>query len=155
EAAEVVRLLHTIAGSATRTAARLVAQIGADVSRFPSAEALAAWVGLAPGNNESAGRQRSGRTRTGTSWMRAALVQAAKAAARMKQSALAARYPRIAARRGAQKASIALAPRRLVIAYHVILGRPPDPALGEDSLTRLEPAARAKRLVRQLGRLGF
>lgn len=155
EEAEVVRLLDTIPGIAVRTAELLVAEIGTTVDRFPSAEALASWVGLAPGNNESAGRQRNGRTRKGTAWIRAALVQAAKAAARMKHTALAARYHRIAARRGAKKATIALAHTLLVIAYHVILRREAYHELGEDYLTRLEPEARAKRLVRQLGRLGF
>jgi len=155
EEAVVVRLLDTIPGIAARTAELLVAEIGTDVGRFPSAEALASWVGLAPGNNESAGRQRSGRTRKGNTWIRAALVQAAKAAARMKHTALAARYHRIAARRGAKKATIALAHALLVIAYHVILRREPYHELGEDYLTRLQPDARAKRLVRQLGRLGF
>ncbi len=155
EEAAVVQLLDTIPGIAARTAELLVAEIGTNVSRFPSAEALASWVGLAPGNNESAGRQRSGRTRKGNTWLRAALVQAAKAAARMKHTALAARYHRIAARRGAKKATIALAHTLLVIAYHVILRREPYHELGEDYLNRLEPEARAKRLVRQLGRLGF
>lgn len=73
----------------------------------------------------------------------------------MKHTALAARYHRIAARRGAKKATIALAHTLLVIAYHVILRREPYHELGEDYLNRLEPEARAKRLVRQLGRLGF
>jgi transposase len=155
EEAEVVRLLDTIPGIAARTAELLVAEIGTDVGRFHSAEALAAWVGLAPGKNESAGRQRSGRTRKGNTWIRAALAQAAKAAARMKHTALAARYHRIAARRGAKKATIALAHTLLVIAYHVILRREPDHELGEDYLSRLEPEARARRLVRQLARLGF
>jgi hypothetical protein len=123
--------------------------------RFPSAAALAAWAGLAPGNNESAGRQRSGRTRKGNVWLRTALVQAAQAAAHIKHTALAARYRRIAARRGAKKAVIALAHTLLVIAYYVILRREPYHELGEDYLQRLDPEARAQRLVRQLTRLGF
>jgi transposase len=124
------------------------------MSRFPSA-ALAAWAGLAPGNNESAGRQRSGRTRKGNVWLRTALVQAAQAAAHMKHTALAARYRRIAARRGAKKAVIALAHTLLVIAYHVILRREAYHELGEDYLQRIEPEVRAQRLVRQLSQLGF
>jgi len=116
DAAQVVALLDTIPGIAEGTAQVLVAEIGTDRSRFPSAAALAAWAGLAPGNNESAGRQRSGRTRTGHVWLRTARVQAAQAAAHMKHTALAARYRRIAARRGAKKAVIALAHPLLVIA---------------------------------------
>jgi len=116
DAAQVVALLDTIPGIAEGTAQLLVAEIGTDMSRFPSAAALAAWAGLAPGNNESAGRQRSGRTRKGNVWLRTALVQAAQAAAHMKHTALAARYRRMAARRGAKKAVIALAHSLLVIA---------------------------------------
>jgi len=153
--AAVVRLLDTIPGIAARTAELLVAEIGTDMGRFPSAAALAAWAGLAPGNDESVGRQCCGRTRKGNVWLRAALIQAAKAAARMKHTALAARYRRIAARRRAKKATIALAHALLVIAYHMIARREPYRELGEDHLTRLEPEARARRLVHQLGRLGF
>jgi transposase len=97
EEAAVVALLDTIPGVALTTAQVLVAEIGTDLRRFPSAAAFSAWVGLAPGNNESAGTQRSGRTRKGNTWLRAVLVQAAQAAAHMKQTALAARYRRIAA----------------------------------------------------------
>src|SRR5258706_12583660 len=116
DAAQVVALLDTIPGIAQGTAHLLVAEIGTDMTRFPSAAALAAWAGLAPGNNESAGRQRSGRTRKGNGWLRTALVQAAQPAAHMKHSPPAAPYRRIAARRGAKKAVIALAHTLLVIA---------------------------------------
>lgn len=81
DAAQVVALLDTIPSIAESTAQVLVAEIGADMTRFSSAAALAAWVGRAPGNNASAGRQRSGRTRKGNVWLRTALVQAAQAAA--------------------------------------------------------------------------
>ena len=155
DAAQVVALLDTIPGIAEGTAQLVVAEIGADMSRFPSAAALAAWAGLAPGNNESAGRQRSGRTRKGNVWLRTALVQAAQAAAHMKHTALPARYRRIAARRGAKKAVIALAHTLLVIAYHVISRRQPYHELGEEYLQRTDPEARAQRLVRQLSHLGF
>jgi transposase len=103
EEAEGVRLLETIPDSAVRTAELLVAASGTDGGRLLSVEALAAWVGLAPGNTASAGRQRRGRTRTGNTWMRAALVPAAKAAARMKHTALGARSQRIAARLAAEQ----------------------------------------------------
>jgi len=155
DAAQVVALLDTIPGIAEGTAQLLVAEIGTDMSRFPSAAALASWAGLAPGNNESAGRQRTGRTRKGNVWLRTAMVQAAQAAAHVKQTALAARYRRIAARRGAKKAVIALAHTLLVIAYHVILRREPYHELGEDYLQQITPTMRAQRLVRQLSRLGF
>jgi transposase len=155
EAAEVVALLDSIPGLSEASAQVIVAEIGTDMTRFPSAAALAAWAGLAPGNDESAGRQRSGRTRKGNTWLRTLLVQAAQAAAHTKHTALAARYRRIAARRGAKKAAVALAHALLVIIYHVIARRQPYHELGEDYFHRLDPQARAKRLVHQLTHLGF
>jgi transposase len=101
---EVVALLDTIPGLSEATAQVVVAEIGTDMG-FPSAAALAAWAGLAPGNNERAGRQRSGRTRKGNVWLRTILVQAAQAAAHTKETALVARYRRIAARRGTRRRS--------------------------------------------------
>ncbi len=148
EAAEVVALLDSIPGLSATTAQVVVAEIG-------TAAALAAWAGLAPGNDESAGRQRSGRTRKGNVWLRTLLVQAAQAAAHTKHTALAARYRRLAARRGAKKAVVALAHALLVIIYHVIARRQPYHELGEDYFQRLDPAARAQRLVHQLTTLGF
>lgn len=153
--AVVVALLDTIPGLSEATAQVVVAEIGTDMSRFPSAAALAAWAGLAPGNNESAGRQRSGRTRKGNVWLRTILVQAAQAAAHTKDTALVARYRRIAARRGHKKAIVALAHTLLVIIYHVIARRQPYHELGADYFQRLDPATHANRLVHQLARLGF
>jgi transposase len=155
EEAEVVALLDTIPGLSQATAQVIVAEIGTNMTRFPSAAALAAWAGLAPGNDESAGRQRSGRTRKGNVWLRTILVQSAQAAAHTKHTALAARYHRIAARRGHKKAVVALAHALLVIIYHVIMRRQPYHELGEDYFQRLDPQARAKRLVHQLAHLGF
>ena len=155
EEAEVVALLDGIPGLSEATAQVVVAEIGTDITRFPSAAALAAWAGLAPGNNESAGRHRSGRVRKGNVWLRTILVQAAHAAAHTKHTALAARYRRIAARRGHKKAVVALAHALLVISYHVIARRQPYHELGADYFQRLDPVARAKRLVRQLTHLGF
>ncbi len=155
EEGEVVALLDTIPGLSQTTAQVIVAEIGTNMTRFPSAAALAAWAGLAPGNDESAGRQRSGRTRKGNVWLRTMLVQAAQAAAHTKHTALAARYRRIAARRGHQKAVVALAHALLVIISHVIARRQPYHELGEDYFQRLDPEVRAKRLVHQLTHLGF
>ena len=106
------------------------------MGRFPSAKHLAAWAGLAPGNHESAGRQRSGRTRKGNRWLRTALVAAAQSAARTKQSYLGAQYRRIAARRGAKRAILAVAHSMLVIAYHLIARREPYRELGADYFDR-------------------
>jgi transposase len=153
--AEVVALLDTIPGIGPGTAEVLLAEIGLDMSRFPSAASRAAWAGLAPGNNESAGRQRNGRARKGNVWLRTALVQAAQAAAHTKGTSLSAQYHRIAARRGATKAVIAVAHTLLVIAYYVILRREPYQELGPDYADRQRPAVTATRLVRRLQQLGF
>ena len=152
---EVVELLDTIPGIARGTAELLVAEIGTDMGRFPSAHHLASWAGLAPGNNESGGRQRSGRTRKGNVWLRSALVAAAQAAVRTKQTYLAAQYQRLAARRGAKKAILAVAHTLLTIIYHVIARREPYRELGAAHFDRRRPAATADRLVRRLQRLGF
>src|SRR5262249_28203823 len=97
--------LQTVPGVGRRTAEVLLAEIGADRRRFPSAGHLASWAGLCPGNDESAGKRRSGRTRKGSPWLRTALVEAAQAAARTKDTYLAAQYRRLAARRGAKRAA--------------------------------------------------
>jgi transposase len=151
----VVELLDTIPGIAQGTAELLIAEIGTDMTRFPSADHLASWAGLCPGNHESGGRQRSGRTRKGNVWLRAALVASAQAAVRTKGSYLAAQYHRIAARRGAKKAIIAVAHTLLTIVYHVIARREPYRELGADYFDRQKPVVTANRLVRRLRRLGF
>jgi transposase len=150
----VVALLDTIPGIGRAMGELLVAEIGVDMTKFPTPAHLAAWAGVAPGSNESAGRQRSGRTRKGNAWLKTALVQAAHGAARMKGTALAAQYRRVAARRGAKRAIMAVAHRLLVIAYHVIARREPYHELGADYLERRRPVAVVDRLVQRLRQLG-
>ena len=153
-------LLDGIPGLCEATAQGVGAEIGTDRGRCPSAAALAAGAGRAPGHDESAGRQRSGRTRTGNVWRHTILVPAAHAAAHPKHTALAARYRRIAARRiaarrGHKKAVVALAHALLVSISHVLGRRQPSHELGEDSFQHRGPVARAKRFVPQLTHLGF
>ncbi len=124
------------------------------MTRFPTPGHLAAWAGVAPGNNESAGRQRAGRTRKGNTWLKTALVQAAHGAARTKGTALAAKHKRVAARRGTKRAIMAVAHRILVIAYHVIARREPYRELGADYLERRRAPATVDRLVHRLRQLG-
>ncbi len=154
EEEQVVELLDTIPGIGRAMAELLVAEVGLDMRKFPTPAHLAAWAGVAPGSNESAGRQRSGRTRKGNAWLKTALVQAAHGAARTKGTALAAQYKRIAARRGTRRAIMAVAHRLLVIAYHVIARREPYHELGADYLERRRPAAAVDRLVQRLRQLG-
>ena len=151
---ELIQLLDTIPGVGRAMAELLVAEVGADMTRFPTPGPLAAWAGVVPGNNESAGRQRSGRTRKGNAWLKTALVQAAHGAARTKGTALAAKHKRVAARRGTKRAIMAVAHRILVIAYHVIARREPYRELGADYLERRRAPATVDRLVHRLRQLG-
>jgi transposase len=126
-----------------------------DMSRFPSAAALAAWAGLAPGNDESAGKRRSGRTRKGSPWLRTALVEAAQAAARTRNTYLAAQYRRLAARRGAKRAAVAVAHTLLVIIYTLLKHKVAYHELGSQYFDERDRQAVQRRLVRRLEALGY
>ena len=112
--------LDTIPGINRRTAEVLIAEIGVDMSMFPSDRHLASWAGLYPGNNESAGKHKSGTTRKGSRWLRMGLIEAAAAAVRTKDSALRARYQRVMRHRGHKKAVVAVAHAMLRAVYHLL-----------------------------------
>jgi transposase len=152
--AEAVERLKTIPGIDQRTAEGLVAEIGTDMGRFPTSGHLASWAGMCPGNNESAGRHRSGRTTKGDRWLRQRLTQAAWAASHTKGTYLSAQYHRLAARRGKKRAVVALGHTLLVIVYHVLKDQATYKELGSDYLDRLEPDRLTRQLVRRLERLG-
>jgi transposase len=149
-------LLCSIPGVADRTAEVIVAELGPDVSRFPSHRHAASWAAVCPGHDESAGKRRSGKTRKGDRWLRVALIEAANSAAgRTKDTYLRAQYLRIKRRRGHQKAIVAVAHSILVSAYHVLAEGRPYEELGGDYFLRREDHERiTQRLVRQLERLG-
>jgi transposase len=151
-----VSLLVTIPGVSNRTAQVVLAEIGADMSRFPTAGHLASWAGMCPGNNESAGKHRSGRTRHGSKWLRRALVEAGQAAGRTKDTYLAAHYAQIRSRRGPQRAAVAVGHSILVIAWHLLTtGEPYDDLGGDYFDRRRNSAARQRRLVAQLEAMGL
>ena len=152
---QAVTLLDTIPGVGPETAQVIVAEIGVDMSRFPSANHLAAWAGVAPGNYESAGKRKSGRMRQGNKALKTALTQAAHAAARTKDTYLAAQAQHLAGRRGKKRAIMAVAHSILVIAYHLIQRQEPYRELGGNYFDELRPEATAKRLVKRLERLGY
>jgi transposase len=152
---QAVELLDTIPGVARQTAQVIVAEIGIDMSRFPTANHLAAWAGVAPGNNESAGKRRSGKTRKGNTALTTALIQAAHGVAHTRGTYLAAQYHRLAGRRGAKRAAVAVAHSILVIAYYLIKRKEPYREMGADYFDKRRPEASAKRLVRRLEHLGY
>jgi transposase len=154
--AETVTLLRTIPGIDQRAAEMLVAEIGDDMGRFPTAAHLASWAGMCPGNHESGGKHRSGRTRKGSKWLRENLIQCAKAAARSKNTYLSAQYGRLKGRRGHGRATVAVGHSILVIAYHLISRRQPYTDLGAAHfLERHGSEAFKRKLVSDLERLGF
>jgi transposase len=152
--AEVRGLLETIPGVGRRVAEVILAEVGAEVTPFPTAAHLASWAGLCPGNNESAGKTRSGRMRKGSIWLRASLIQAAWAASRTRNTYLSSHFRRIAARQGRKRAAAAVAHTILVMAYHLISRREPYRDLGADYLDQLDPTRATRRLVERLQRMG-
>ena len=152
---EAVALLDTLPGVARHAAEMIVAEIGTDMSRFPSAADLAAWAGVAPGNHESAGKRASGKTRKGNRLLRTVLTQVAHAAARTKGTYLAAQYRRLAARHGKKKAILAVAHSILVMAYYMLLRQEPYREAGADYFDKCRPEVTAKRLVKRLEALGY
>ena len=149
-------LLCTIPGVAERTAEVILAELGPDMSRFATHRQAASWAAVCPGHDESAGKRRSGKTRTGDSWLRVALIEAANsAAARTKDTYLRAQYLRIRRRRGHKKAIVAVGHSILVAAYYILRDEVPYRELGGDFfINREDPERIARRLVRQLERLG-
>ncbi len=146
---------ETIPGIKRRLAEVMLAEIGVEMERFPSSRHLASWAGRCPGNNESAGKRLSGRTRKGSPWLRTALVEAAHAAIHGKDSYLSAQYHRLVVRRGGKKATIAVGHSLLVIIYHVLADKKDDQELGGNYFDEWDRQAVQKRLVRRLEKLGY
>ncbi len=151
----LIALLDTITGIGRLTAEVVVAEIGVDMTRFPSAAHLCSWAGVVPGNNESAGKRRGGKIRKGSPWLRAVLVEAAHAAGRTKTSYLGAQYRRLVARKGRKRAAVAVAHSILTIIYHVLSDRKPYADLGVDYFDRRDQQALERRLVSRLEALGY
>jgi transposase len=147
--------LDSIPGIAQRTAEVLIAEIGVDMRQFPTAQHLASWAGLCPGQNESAGKHKSGRIRPGNRWLRMALIEAASLASHSRTTAFGARYRRIARHRGHKKAVVAVAHAMLVTAYHLLDRGMDYREPGVDYFDRRH-ADRAKRhAIRALERQGY
>jgi transposase len=153
--AEQIARLDTIPGLDQRGAESLLAEIGTQMSRFPSAAHLASWAGMVPGHNESAGKRHSGKTRKGSRWLRALLVEAAQAAGRTKNTYLGAQYHRLLARRGKKKAVVAVGHTILIIAYHLLRRNVTYEDLGPHYFDERERPRVERRLVQRLERLGY
>ena len=153
--ADAVQLLDTSPGVGETVAQILVAEVGGDMARFPTAKHLASWAGMCPGNNESAGKPKNGKTTKGSHYLRAALVQAAWAASPQTGTYLAAQYQRLVNRRGKKKALMAVGQSILGIAYHVLQNRTRSQDLGGDYCARRNGDKQRKRLIRQLESLGL
>ncbi len=152
--AEAAARLETIPGVSRRTAEVVIDEIGVEMDQFPTAGHLASWAGMCPGNHESAGKRRGGRTTKGSRWLRAGLVQAAHAAGRSKRTYLGAQFRRLAARRGAKRAAVAVGHTLLGIIYTILKRGTTYQDLGPEFLDRLEPERLTRQLVRRLERLG-
>jgi transposase len=149
--------LTSIPGVSTRVAEVIIAETGADMSRFATPQRLASWAGMCPGNNESAGKHFTGRTRKGNRWLRGALGEAAAAASKSKDTYLSARYHRLAGRRGTKRAQVAIGHDILVAAWFILTHQVDYKDLGADYFDTHAMDARRKttRLTEQLQALGY
>ena len=152
---EAIEAIDAIPGVGRRIAEEVLAETGADMAQFPTAAHLASWVGVCPGNNESAGKRKSGRARKGNPHARQALVEAAQSAAHTKDTYLSSQYHRIAARRGSKRAAVAVAHTILIIIYHILKEHTTYRDLGADHFDKLNQDAAARRAIKKLEALGY
>ncbi len=152
---DAILRLDEIPGIGRRTAEDVLAEIGLDMSRFPTAGHLASWAHVCPGNHESAGKRKSGATGRGNPWLRAALVEAARAAARTKKSYFSAQYHRLAARRGGKRAALAVAHSLLITIYHLLNRGTEYQDLGVNYFDERRQQQTVLRAVSRIERLGY
>jgi transposase len=151
----LIALLCTIPGIAELAASTILAEIGTDMSRFPTAGHLLAWAGLCPGQNESAGKRKSSRLRKGSPWLKTLMVQCGWAAARKKDSYYKSQFNRLRDRHGAKKAICAVAASMLTAIYHMLKNGTEHQDLGANHFDRRSIQIKAKRLAAQIAKLGF
>ena len=152
---ETIERLDSIPGVGRRSAEELLAETGTDMSQFPTAAHLASWAKVSPGNNESAGKRQSGRTGRGNPWIKAALTEAAQAAAKTKDKYFAAQYRRLAPRRGKKRAIAAVAHSILVSIYHMLRDNVAYQELGGDYFDARDRLAIVRRAARRIEGLGY
>jgi hypothetical protein len=152
---EAITLLDSAPGVDTRAAQAVLAEIGLNMTQFPTADHLASWAGLAPGNYQSGGKHYSGRTTKGNRTLRAIMTQVAWAAVRTQGTYAKALYHRLAARRGAKRAIVAVAHSLLVSIYHMLARRQPYQELGADYFDQRRKASKVDWYLNQLAKLGY
>ena len=153
--AEAVALAQTLPGVGETAASALIAEVGPDMSRFPTHKHLASWAGVCPGNKQSGGKRLSSKTTHGNPWLRSILAEVAWAIAHTKDTYLAAQFHRLARRLGKQKAVVAISHSVLVILYHMLRDHRPYTDLGPDYFDQLDRQRLERHHVRRLERLGY
>lgn len=152
---DLIELLDTIPGVNRRGAEVILAEVGNDMSRFPTPKHLASWAGICPGQNESAGKRKSEKTRKGSKWLRTTLIECASAAARSKHTYLGARYRQIAKRRGHKKAVVATAHTIITVVWQMLSKTEPYVEAGADIAISEVEEQKKRRAIRELQRLGY
>jgi len=152
---DAIARLDTIPGVGTRGAQEIIAAIGTDMNRFPTSRHLASWAKVSPGNNESAGKRKSGKTGTHGPWFRVTLVEAAHGASKKRDCYLATQFWRLVPRKGKKRAAVAVAHSILEIAYHILKHGTVYEDLGSNYFDQRSKEATKRRAIQRLERLGF
>jgi transposase len=152
---EAIKVVSKLPGFESRSAQNVIAEIGCNMDQFPSEDHLSSWAGMCPGNNETGGKRKSGKTTKGSRWLRTALAQAGWAACRKKGSYFQAQYRRLAGRRGKKRALIAVGHSLLVSIYHLLKNQTDYKELGADYFDKLNSKRLVPYLVKRLHNLGY
>lgn len=151
---EAIKEIDKISGIGKRSAETILSEIGLDMSRFPTDSHLCSWTGLCPGNNESAGKRKNGKTNKGNRHLKSTLIQCAKAAQKDKDSFFHAQYQRLVVRRGANRATVAVAHSMLIAIYHMLKDHLPFADLGSDYYSKYNSESKARYYLKRLQDLG-